>query len=60
MALTRCLYCGQQVSSEPLTCPNCGRPLELQRKLLGPSGIIFLVAILVGLFMGMCSYGATP
>ena len=59
MALTKCRECGQEISSEAVSCPHCGAPKPQKNSRLEGScqtilGIIF-VTFLVLMVVRACS-----
>ena len=59
MALTKCRECGQEISSEAVSCPHCGAPKpqkksSLESSFQGILGILF-ITFLVLMVVRACS-----
>ena len=52
MSMIKCPECGNEVSSEAKSCPNCGKPMTKKNKHLGCL-IGILVVIIIGIIIGL-------
>lgn len=52
MALKKCRDCGNQVSTSAVNCPQCGAPINPQRKQYG-CGTLILVLVVGGIWMSV-------
>lgn len=57
MALKKCKECGNEVSTNAISCPNCGAVLKKKTGCLGYIGAAFLIFIIIGVIGSLMNDG---
>lgn len=60
MATRKCKDCGNQVSKRAKQCPHCGAPAKKKSGCLGVIGLLFLVAVVIGIISSVLDDGSSP